>query len=85
MTPKQLKQLESVIGKSIQTHVNGKIDKIDKKLDEYIKSDNAWKTEAEPVIKMGENMQGASKVLLYLAGTIAVVGGAWMTIKKLLQ
>jgi ribosome-associated translation inhibitor RaiA len=76
MKPSDLKILEEAIGKAIKTHVNGKIDKLHEKVDRYIKEDTDWKVKAEPVIKMGENLQGTSKVMLYVAGGVLAVGGA---------
>ena len=58
----------------------GEIDKIHKKLDGYILEDNTWKKRAEPVIKMGENVQGFGKVSLYIVGFIASVAGAILVI-----
>jgi len=36
MTEKELKRIEDAVAKSIQTNVNGKIDKMNTKLDEHI-------------------------------------------------
>lgn len=70
-------KMDKKIGESVQFHINGKINGLTTKLDAYIKDDNEWKSKAEPVIKMGENAQGASKILLYLAGVILAIGGAY--------
>ena len=85
MTKKDREIIREVIGESIKIHVNGKIDKMHKKLDDYIVADMAWKEKAEPVIKMGENAVGASKVMLYLTMIISAVGGAYLIIKNIFR
>ncbi len=55
---------------------NSKLNLLSNNFHAYVKEDNAWKVKAEPVIKMGENVQGFSKVSLYIVGFIASVTGA---------
>lgn len=43
MTEDQLQELKDAITATIQEKVNGKIDRIDKKIDEYIVGDLEWK------------------------------------------
>jgi len=83
MTPKQLKQIELVVGKAIQQHVNGKIDKIDKKIDDYIKSDNEWKAEADPYLKGLANLTGGAKIIVWVAIGVSALIGAVLAIRKL--
>ena len=80
MTIEEVKAFLTVV---IQEVVNGKIDKIDLKLDAYIKEDMAWKDRAEPVLELGNSLRGASKLILYLTGLIITIGGAWLTIKSI--
>lgn len=81
MNKEHLEQIKAVIRET----VNGKIDKIDAKLDTYIKEDTEWKQKAEPVIKMGENVQGFGKVSLYIIGFIASAIGVIIGIIKLME
>ena len=71
-----------VIKETIKATVNGKIDKMDKKLDEhyivdqetsrilteYIKKDEAWKGIADPYIKLAANISGVWRFLVYCCG-----------------
>jgi len=54
-------------------------------IDEYIHDDMKWKKTAEPVIELGNNARGASKVGLYILGVIITIGGAWAIIKDLFK
>ncbi len=57
MTPEQFEKLQNTISKqieiSVKATVNGKIDNLNKKVDDYIKSDNEWKDRAQPTIELG--------------------------------
>lgn len=44
MTPEQHQKLIQEVTDTVRVVVNGKIDRIDKKLDEYIDGDMHWKT-----------------------------------------
>lgn len=68
MTPEQYQQFTDNIKETIKTTVNGKIDRIEKKLDTYIEEDNKWKAAAQPTIDMGNNVRGFNKVLMYILG-----------------
>ena len=92
MTPKQLKAIQDTIGKSIDKTVNGKISILTEEfrehkiiVNQYIKEDNEWKTKAEPVIQMGENVAGFGKVSLYIVGFVASVAGAILVLLKLFR
>jgi hypothetical protein len=76
-------KLETKIEESINKNVNGKIVRLTEKVDNYIVMDNnwreedaKWKLDAQPIIDMGKNLQGTSKVLLYCAGVVLALGGA---------
>ena len=79
MTPEQFEKLQTLIteqiGVAVKITVNGKIDNLNKKVDDYIKSDNEWKERAQPTIELGTNVRGFGKVFAYLIGTVAAVGG----------
>lgn len=51
----------------------------------YIQDDTDWKKTAQPVIEMGNSARGASKVVLYLAGVIITIGGAFEIIRNFLK
>lgn len=79
MTPEQFEKLQTVIkeqiAETVKVTVNGKIDALNKKVDDYIKSDNEWKDRAQPTIELGTNVRGFGKVFAYIIGTLAAVGG----------
>lgn len=83
MTQKEFEQLKQHVAETIKITVNGKIDKLNDKIDNYIKEDNEWKEKAEPVIEMGINARGASAAVLWIAGIVIAVGGAWLMIRNL--
>lgn len=70
------RQIDTSVATAVELNVNGKIRKMDAKLDAYILSDNDWKTEAQPVVNMGKQAKGFSVVTLYIAGAIITLGGA---------
>lgn len=76
MTPEQYEGLIQSVSDQIKITVNGKIDKINTKLDAYIVDDNEWKKTAKPVIEMGKNLQGFGVVALYILTVLAALGGA---------
>lgn len=87
MTPDQFSKLQEAITNQIKITVNGKIDRINEKLDTYIKEDNEWKTDVKPYI---ENMRQMSdftlvgsavlKFIISIGGAVAVI---WAAIKYL--
>ncbi len=89
MTPEQFEKLQNLISKQVETAVkatvNGKIDDLNRKVDEYIKSDNEWKERAQPTIELGANVRGFGKVLAYLIGTVAAIGGLIFTFERLFR
>ena len=92
MDKEQIKLIEKTIENSIEKTVNGKIRILTEEfrehktvVNQYIKDDTEWKGKAEPVIQMGENVQGFGKVSLYILGFIASVAGAIAVIINLLR
>lgn len=85
MTQDHIKEIQEAVGIAIKVHVNGKIDRMNDKIDAYIKSDMEWKEKAQPVLDMGNNVQGFGKVSLYIIGFIASVAGAIAVIINLLK
>lgn len=80
MTPEQIAQLEKSVKETIEKTVNGKINRLDQKLDEYIKHDMEWKETVQPVIdayttvnKVGSFVQWISKVILAIGVIVGVL------------
>lgn len=75
MTSDDLKAIQE----TIRITVNGKIDRINDKLDNYIKMDNAWKEEVMPSIELGRTAiswsKGTAYVFAALSGLAAATGG----------
>lgn len=63
-------QINESVAIAIKANVNGKIDALKLKVDEYIKDDNAWKLQAQPVIDIGQDGMTFAKVVAYLAATL---------------
>lgn len=82
MDADQIKEIQKTIAISIEKHVNGKIKSLDKKFGEYVNKDEEWKKRAEPVIQMGQNIQGFGRVSLYFLGFISAVGGVILLLVK---
>ena len=89
MTPEQFEKLQNLISEqvsvAVKTTVNGKIDSLNTKLEDYIKSDNEWKERAQPTIELGTNVRGFGKVFAYLIGTAAAVGGLVVLIEEFIK
>ena len=84
-------KIEPAVEKSIEKYVNGKIRNMDKKLDDYIKDDNAykvkdmeWKKLANPAVELGNNTRVFGKVGMYLVGVVGAIGGIFLMIKNFL-
>jgi len=79
MEEKQLEVIKQTIENQlklgIETHVNGKIRRLDEKLDTYIKEDNEWKERANPTIELGNNVRGFGIVFVYLLGVAGAIFG----------
>jgi hypothetical protein len=67
MQPNDIKKIQD----TIRATVNGKIDSLNQKLDDYIKSDNKWKEQAQPAINLGNNVRGWGIVTAAVIGIIA--------------
>lgn len=89
MSPEQFLQLKTIIDAQIETstekHVNGKIRALDKKIDDYIATDTAWKKEderwkenAQPTVDLGQDALGFGRVFKWILGTGVAV---WAFIK----
>lgn len=89
MTPEQFdiinRNLKETVESSVKMYVNGKIDRLNDKIDVYIKEDNEWKTLVMPEIEAVANVRGFGKVtvgLLAIGGTIVgIIAGIIKIIK----
>ena len=75
-------RMESGIEASIDKNVNGKIRKLDEKIDAYIKSDNEWKEEFEPYMKGIVNLSGTGKIMLKLVMAVSAGIGLYLLIRE---
>lgn len=104
MNLKQIAELQTIITQSldknievsVEKYVNGKICKLDEKIDEYIKNDIAhreeykietleWRQKIEKKVEPLDNLNGFSKTSLYLLGFLGSVGGIVLIALKLLH
>jgi phage-related protein len=87
MTPKQFNDIQETIKATIKETVNGKIDRMNTKLDEYIKDDNEWKQGVTPSIETMKKTQNFAEGLLFILKFVGILGGAvgviWAAIKYL--
>ncbi len=79
-----LEKIDQKIGEGIEKYVNGKIRKLTDEVrehnmivQEHYRKDKEWKDSAEAVLELGRNMQGTSKVILWVTGFIIAIGGAY--------
>lgn len=83
---------EKAIGKAIKIHVNGKIDKLHEKIDNYIIEDTKWKEEAQkyredklqPIVETTSNFAWAGRLAKSSLGAVILVGTAIAVIMKLI-
>ena len=84
MTPEQFlvfkNDIQAHIADTVRLTVNGKIDKINTKLDTFMKEDLEWKARAQPILDLGANVRGFNKGLVYLLGILGMVGAGWVVI-----
>ena len=84
MKQEQLQELKDHVAETVRTVVNGKIDILSSKLDDYIVEDTAWKDRAEPLVKAYENSNWLWKIILNIMKFVVLVGAtitAWLLIK----
>lgn len=81
-------ELKNHIADTIKVTVNGKIDRMDEKLNKYIAEDTAWKAQMEPVRTTFENSRWTIKLfvgLLKILALLAPAGAGFLWVKKLLN
>ena len=69
--------MKSHIADAIKTTVNGKIDRMNNRLETYIKEDMEWKDNVKPIIDLGRDLKGFNKGLMYVLGILAAIGAGW--------
>jgi len=74
-------KMEKGIEESINRNVNGKIKRLDEKIDAYIISDNEWKDRYSPYLEGLANITGSGKIILWMAIFASTVIGAIKLIK----
>ena len=86
MTDKELQKVIEALKTTVENTVNGKIKRLDEKLDAYIKTDIQWKETVQPVIDAYStvNKVGLFVEWVWKVGTplIAIAGGIIYLIKK---
>lgn len=74
---------------SINRYVNGKVDKMNSKIDQYIKDDTDWKVSVSPSIEIMRSMQGFASTGTGILKTIIMIGSAgtaiWAFIKFVMR
>lgn len=76
MSPEQFEQIKTLVSDTIKFTVNGKIDKMNTKIDEYIADDNAWKADVMPNIKVMRTMENFMSGLIYVLKFLGILGTA---------
>ena len=92
MTPAQLKDIKRTIEATIQEKVNGKIERMDQKLDAHNASHENDMKRMMPVIEAFEKgkqdldtAQRGGKIVLWVAATVTAIGGAYLIIVQVFQ
>ena len=85
MTPEQFEQLQKTVADQIKFTVNGKIDKMNDKMDTYIREDNEWKTSVTPSIETMKKIEGFGTTGLYLLKAIIALGAAGTAILAIIH
>lgn len=73
MTEEQLVQIKKSLRETVETTVNGKLDKLQRSFDEHAKEDLEWKERAQPALDVVNNARGFGKTLVYLLGIAAAI------------
>lgn len=74
-------KMESKIEESINKNVNGKLDKMHIKIDNYIATDNEWKVKYSPYLEGIVGVSVGGKIMLKVLLGFASIGGAVLAIK----
>lgn len=77
-------EILNAVRQTIKETVNGKIDRMNDKIDNYIKGDIEWKVEADKKLEVVGSVQGFGKVTLYILGFLSALGAGVGLIYKLI-
>jgi hypothetical protein len=69
-------KIDSSVEFAVKKYVNGKIDNLNAKIDNYIEEDTKWKETASPYVKSVQEFVGFSKVGGIIMKGLLLVGGA---------
>lgn len=91
LSPEMLEAIGSGVGIAIREHVNGKIDNMSHKFDDYVVGDLKWKEvvdtklkELEPVSTGLKTVGGLRRFIIYIGG-FGIGGGLVYFIKELFK
>lgn len=82
MTEEQYQGIKDIISDQIKLVVNGKIDRLTDMLNDHIKSDAEWKSDAEPIVTAGRNLSGYGRITVAIIAFIATLAAAITGIMK---
>lgn len=75
-------KLDSSIDKAVAKYTNGKLDKMNEKIDEYIRSDNEWKVKYSPYLEGIVGVSVGGKIVMRFIIGVAAVGAAILAIYR---
>jgi hypothetical protein len=75
-------RLDISVDKAVAKYTNGKLDKLENKIDNYIKGDNEWKEKYGPYLESIVGISVGGKILVRFILGIASVGGAILLIYR---
>ena len=75
-------KIEPAVEASISKYVNGKINTLTQKLDDYIAEDLKWKAEYEPYLKGMASINLGGRIIIKAIITVGTIIGAWAVIKQ---
>lgn len=81
----QLEAIRATISDSIDRSVNGKINKLTQKFDDYVVDDTLWKKEYEPYLKGLANLSISAKFLVFFSMGISAILGVVIAVKNLIR
>lgn len=82
MNEDQLNQIKETIANSIDKNVNGKINLLTQKFDDYVLEDMTWKKKYEPFLEGLASISVAGKIVLWIAVAVTSIGSALVFIKS---
>lgn len=83
MNQNEIRQLLDVVEKKIQTTVNGKIDKMNEKLDKHVTEHEQLMDKLDPIVDAVQWINTTKNYVMWISGLIAAVGSAIAVFKGL--